>query len=420
MKLFEGVGSVYCTLAAAILLVSGIYFLKRAHFFPFRKCGYILKNTMGQIFKKNSGSSVRSFATSIAGTIGIGNIIGVAWAIRIGGPGAVFWIWMSALTSMMIKYSEIFLTLRHREKRNIGPICYMQTVIRSRPVLKFYAILIVLSSILLGNMVQINAASSYIYEYSHQSPLFIGIILTIIVVIVLCRNSEKMTSVLIFLVPIMGALYLIGGAVILFSDIGRLSDAFVQIFQGAFSLKSATGGFLGSAMLIAARKGCMNGLFSHEAGVGSSAFAHSQTTDVPAEKEGLWGIVEVFIDSIVISSITALILISTAGPDGQTQISIMPAFIQVFGDVGGWFCIMSVALFSISSMISWNYYGRCGIDYVKPSAFRAYMAVYLISTFIATQINTSGIWSFAEIINSTMMLINLYALVRLRKQIRIE
>ena len=119
MKLFEGVGSVYCTLAAAILLVSGIYFLKKTHFFPFRKGGYILKNTMGQMFKKNFGSSVRSCATSIAGTIGIGNIIGVAWAIRIGGPGAVFWIWMSALTSMMIKYSEIFLTLRHREKRNI-------------------------------------------------------------------------------------------------------------------------------------------------------------------------------------------------------------------------------------------------------------------------------------------------------------
>lgn len=408
------INNIFCSATAILLLLFGIYITIKTKLFPIRKCKFIIKNTFGAITK----DSFRAFATSIAGTIGIGNIVGVTGAIRIGGAGAVFWIWVSAWLSMMIKYCEIFLTLKNRSKQNIGPLCYMKKAIKNKTVLSFYAALTIISSLLLGNMTQIGAVADYIEEYSGVTPLLTGTLLTVITAILICRSADKISGLLAAVVPAMGALYILGGAIVICCNAQRLPYCFSEIFTGAFTPGAAVGGAFGSGMLLAARKGCMNGLFSHEAGVGSSAYAHTQALSAKPENEGLWGIIEVFADSILISTITALILLCS-GLETSGAPSILYAFSNTFGTAGAVCFIVSVFLFAVTAMMSWSYYGRCALNSLTTKHTNLYLIIYLICTFVATVIDISPIWEFSETINSIMLLINLYAIFRLRKTIQL-
>ena len=299
---------------------------------------------------------------------------------------------------MIIKYCEIYLTLKNNTNQNIGPLCYMRKVIKNKKILTFYACLVIVSSLLLGNMTQINAVSEYIHEYNGFNPIFVGIILTLITAFLICQKGDKIAGMLTYIVPIMGTLYILCGTIIIFRHVDTLPNCFAAIFKGAFRPEATAGGLFGSGIMLAARKGCMNGLFSHEAGVGSSAFAHAQAKNVKPEIEGLWGIIEVFIDSILISSITAFVLLSN-GLDKKGAPSIISAFTNTFGHIGAIFFIISVFLFAVTAMMSWSYYGRCGLGYITSKYMKAYIIIFLICTFIATQINTEPIWELSETFN---------------------
>ena len=413
-------------ITAMLLLLCGVLFTIKTKLFPLFKIKYIFKNTFGNMMNKQdrrkSGiSSFKSFAMSIAGTIGIGNIVGVTAAIAIGGPGAVFWIWVSAFFVMMIKYAEIFFSVKYRysesgvvKSENIGALSYISRVVKSKPVLKLYAFFGITVSLCMGNMVQANSFCESFNTVTGISPFITGAVFTLLFFLLIKNSGNCTASVLSVLVPLMSAVYVIGGLIIICLNISELPNCIYNIFRSAIAPAPAAGAFTGATIAGAFKNGTSNGLFSNEAGLGSSAFAHGLTREKNPAKEGLWGIFEVFADSILISTITAfIILTSNVWTENG---SVLTAFTNNFGKTGTAFVTVSLFLFAVSSMLSWSYYGKLCANYISKKIVNVYIVIFIICTFAGTVCNTTSIWLISEITNSLMLLINLYAVFRLRKE----
>lgn len=408
-----------------LLVGTGVYLTFRTNFMSLGKLGYIMKNTLMKIFSKEQKgegevTAFQAVATALAGTIGTGNIAGVATAIALGGPGAVFWMWLSAIFGMTTKFGEVVLSINYREKTDDGrfvggPMYYIQNGLKWKWLAAIFAIFGGLAAFGIGNMVQANSVAASL-EVSFGIPKLVsGIGLAILTGIVIVGGLKRIAQVTEKLVPFMAILYFIGGIFIILKNIGHIGEAFGLIFGNAFTASAAVGGFAGSTVRNSMTRGIARGVFSNEAGLGSAPIAHAAaTTDHPV-RQGLWGVFEVFMDTIVICSITALsIIMSGAWSSGVSGAALTTQAFDMTIPGGGYVVSIGVMLFAFSTLLSWEYYGeRCFEFLLGPKSIMPYRLIWIPPIIIGAIGGLEFLWDLADTLNGLMAIPNLIGVLAL-------
>ena len=437
-----------------ILLVgTGIYLSIRVGFIQFARFGHAMRNTIGKVFKKQEAGKgevtpFQAVTTALAATVGTGNIAGVTGAIAVGGPGAVFWMWVSALFGMVTKFSEVTLAVRFRERNDKGdwvggPMYYIKNGLGKNWAWLggVFCVLGALAAFGIGNMTQINTIASSINTAIDSfggntgastiamfgqtvpvSSLVIGIIIAVIVALVLIGGIKRIGSVTEKLVPVMSVIYIIASLIVVFANIGHIGKVFAMIFQGAFSAKAALGGAFGITIMTTIQKGVGRGVFSNEAGLGSAPMAHAATSETNPVKQGLYGIFEVFMDTIVICTLTSLVVLCSncAGVDiawGESAGTplVSAAFGTVFGGkIGALIVAVGITLFALSTLLSWSLYGvRCFEYLCGTKASIIYKVIFVVVVVIGATLTLDDVWNIADALNAFMAIPNLVALLAL-------
>ncbi len=437
-----------------ILLVgTGIYLSWRVNFLQFRKFGYTMKHTIGKIFQKQSAGDgevtpFQAVTTALAATVGTGNIAGVTGAIAVGGPGAVFWMWLSALFGMVTKYAEVVLAVRYRERNEKGdyvggPMYYIKNGLG--PKWKWLAVLFSLLGAIaafgIGNMTQVNTIAGSINtaidafggntqavtvmlfgQVVPVSSIVIGMLVAVTIGLVLFGGIKRIGSVTEKLVPFMALIYIVCALVVVFANIGSLGRIFAMIFEGAFSPEAALGGVFGITVISTIQKGVGRGVFSNEAGLGSAPMAHAASSETDPVKQGLYGIFEVFMDTIVICTLTALTLL--CGVESGVEITwgqsagaelISASFATVFGSKMGAFTIaLGICLFALSTTLSWALYGsRCFEFLFGTRLVPVYQILFVLVIVVGATLKLELVWDIADTLNGFMAIPNLIALLAL-------
>lgn len=408
------------------ILGTGIYISIKTGGIQFRKLSFALKHTLGNIFEKDhdhkSGdiSPFQALATALAGTVGTGNIVGVSLAILLGGPGAIFWMWLAAIFGMATKFAEVSLAVLYREKKGKGfvggPMYYIKNGMGNEKLAKAFAIFSGLAVFGIGNSTQSNAIAGVLKENLNINPLITGIILSIIAAIVIVGGINSISKVTEKLVPLMSILYIGGCISVLVVNYSNILPAFKEIFLGAFSPKSLGGGFAGLSIKSVVSAGIARGVFTNEAGLGSSPIAHaSAKTDHPI-RQGLWGMAEVFVDTIIICTMTALVILTT-GANTRANVDASALVSQAFASgssFGPMIVTIGLSLFALSTILGWAYYGEVSIGFLfGEKAFIPYRIVYVIFVFLGANMDLGLAWTIANILNGLMALPNLIALIAL-------
>lgn len=428
-------------LLGAFLLV-GLYVSIRTGFFQIFDVGLWLKSTIGSLMKPRKKQQIggltqfQALSTALASTIGTGSIAGVATAIFYGGPGAVFWMWLSAFLSMMTGCIEKLLAVRYREKApdggwQGGPMCYMERGVKSRFLAVCFSVCCVGASIGGGNMVQANSIATALEASFGWDRLIVGILTALITGAVILGGIGRIGKVSERLVPTMALLFLGGGLFVLVCNASALPQALNDIFSQAITPKAALGGGMGYGIAAAMRYGVARGVFTNEAGMGSSAMAHAASHVKEPAEEGMWGIFEVFIATLLVCSVTALVILTTGVYDPEAALRAIQtgtvsnsmlgaplsaaAFCTVFGHWGGVFVAVCLLLFAFTSLLGWSYYGERGLSYLTGTQrFRwIYRALFLVMVVMGSVGDMSSVWQLADVFNGLMALPNLAALVLL-------
>jgi len=392
-----------------------------------------MKNTIGSVFKKSQHTKDRSgvspfqaVATAMAGTIGTGSIAGLATAITAGGPGAVFWMWISALLGMVTKYSEIVLSLHFREKSSEGsyiggPMYYIQNGLGHgfkwlAALFAFFAMIACLGT---GNATQSNSIAVALQSTIGISPIITGAVLTVIVACVILGGMKRIASVNEKLVPFMAVFYVLCSVIVLIINAAKIPAAFELIFREAFNFKAAAGGVGGYGIMAAMHYGFSRGVFSNEAGLGSAPIAHAASSAKDPVKQGLWGMFEVFFTTIIICTCSALVLLTTGlwstGQYDGAALSIA-SFNAVIPGIGGIGVTLSTIFFALSTILGWAYYGEVSALYLSNKNFKAviaYRIFYVIIVFVGAVGSLDLIWSISETMNGLMAIPNLIGLLGL-------
>jgi AGCS family alanine or glycine:cation symporter len=411
-----------------ILLVgTGIYLTFRTNFFSITKMGYIMKNTLMKMFAKSEGgegeiTAFQAVATALAATVGTGNIAGVATAIALGGPGAIFWMWVAALFGMTTKYAEVVLAIKYREQTDDGrfvggPMYYITNGLNMKWLAYIFAFFGAVAAFGIGNMVQSNSIAESLLVTFGMNKLLTGLILAIAAAVVVIGGIKKIGAVTEKLVPFMAAFYILGGLVIIIINAAHIPEALRQIFGTAFTGTAAIGGFAGSTLKIAMTRGVARGVFTNEAGLGSAPIAHAAaTTDHPV-RQGLWGVFEVFVDTIVICSITALSILTTGvWQNGGTGAALTTeAFSHGLpGSWGGIIVSIGILLFAFSTILGWEYYGeRCAEYLFGPKVNMIYRILWIPFIVLGAVGGLEQLWDLADTMNGLMAIPNLIGLVGL-------
>ena len=415
-----------------LLILSGLYFSFRLKFFYIRHPVKIIRSMLKRQ-KKDGISPFRAVTLALAGTLGVGNIAGVASSIAIGGFGSVFWMWISALVAMVLKYAEITLAIKHRRtdsatgEHHGGASYYIYDhfakngkKIFGKALATVFALLCIVNAITMGCVIQSNAVSTSFEGVMNIKPWIIGAIVALLCVIVISGNARWISSFSEKTVPIMTLGYIVLSLAVLAARRELIGDAFAAIFKSAFTLRSAAGGVAGFGISRALKAGTMRGLMSNEAGCGTAPTAHAAAeTDSPA-KQGFWGIFEVFVDTILLCTLTALVII-VASLGGSQSIVLyrenpMMMTIKAYSSVlGGWseyFMTISVLLFAFATMICWAHYGKESILYItKKRPFTvAYILIYCLFIFIGALTAPKLAWLAADLALGIMTIINLTVL----------
>ena len=426
-----GIPAMICIIGVGLVLTL------RTNFIQFRKFGYALKNSIGRIFKKEKAKegSITPFqavCTALAATVGTGNIAGVAGSIAIGGPGAVFWMWISALLGMCTKFSEVTLAVHFREKNEAGdyvggPMYYIKNGLGKnwRWMATLYAILGALTVMGTGNATQVNtittSINSALINYGVISDsqigtvsLIIGIVIAILVAIVLLGGVKRIGGVTEKLVPFMAVLYIILALGVVVFNIGSVPAVFKSIFAGAFNPSAFTGGVVGS-FFISMRRGVSRGIFSNEAGIGTGSIAHAcADTDQPV-KQGMFGIFEVFADTIVICTLTALVILCSGvginyGAAAGAELTIS-GFTATYGNWVSVFTAVAMCCFAFSTILGWGLYGARCIEFVfSHKIVKPFMVVYSLVAILGATVDLGLVWGIADTCNGLMSIPNLIAL----------
>lgn len=434
-----GVPAMICIIGVGLLLSV------RTRFIQVRKFGAAMKNTIGKIFDKTqakdgSMSPFQAVCTALAGTVGTGNIAGVAGAIALGGPGAIFWMWCSAFLGMCTKFSEVTLAIHFREKNANGeyvggPMYYIKNGLSKK--WHFLAVLYALFGVLTvfgtGNATQVNTIVSSIHSALHnlhiiddtvdeRANLIFGIFIAAFVAMVLLGGIKRIGQVSEKLVPFMATLYVILAIGVVILHINRIPAVFAMIFKSAFTPQAATGGIIGS-MFLSMKKGVSRGIFSNEAGLGTGSIAHACADTNNAVHQGMFGIFEVFMDTIVVCTLTGLVILLGAPNIVYGQAAGAELTISGFtATYGGWvsiFTAVAMCCFAFSTIIGWGLYGSRCIEFLGGEKLvRPFLVAYSFVSIIGATINLGLLWDIVDTFNGLMAIPNLIALLVLSGQVK--
>ncbi len=434
-----GVPAMICIIGVGILLTV------RTRCIQVRKFGVAMKNTIGKIFDKTqakdgSMSPFQAVCTALAGTVGTGNIAGVAGAIALGGPGAIFWMWCSAFLGMCTKFSEVTLAIHFREKNKNGeyvggPMYYIKNGLSKKWhfLAVFYAVFGVLTVFGTGNATQVNTIVSSVNtalmnfnilkgEPNSNVNLIFGIFIAALVAMVLLGGIKRIGQVSEKLVPFMAVLYVILALGVIILNIQRVPGVFAQIVSGAFTPRAATGGIIGS-MFLSMKKGVSRGIFSNEAGLGTGSIAHACADTDNAVHQGMFGIFEVFMDTIVICTLTGLVILLAAPNISYGQAAGAELTISGFtATYGGWVSILTaiaMCCFAFSTIIGWGLYGSRCIEFLGGEKFvRPFLVVYSFVSIVGATMNLGLLWDISDTFNGLMAVPNLIALLMLSGHVK--
>ena len=426
-----GVPAMVCILGVGALM-SG-----RTGLVQFRKFGYAIKKTLGRLLDKTEAghgamTPFQAVCTALAATVGTGNIAGVAGAIAIGGPGAVFWMWISALLGMCTKFTEVTLAVLYRERNAHGdfvggPMYYIKNGLNKKwhILATLYATFGVLTVFGTGNATQVNTITTAVNtallnfnlisaESQSTVSLVLGVAIAIAVALVLLGGIKRIGNVTERLVPFMALLYIVLGVGVMVLNADRLPGVFAMIFEGAFTPSGVTGGVVGS-MFLAMRKGVSRGIFSNEAGLGTGSIAHACSDVREPVEQGVFGIFEVFVDTIIICTLTAMVILCSGVPveygvDPGAALTIS-GFTATYGNWVSIFTAVAMCCFAFSTILGWGLYGARCIEYLgSEKLIRPFMVLYSLTAILGATMDLGLLWSIADTFNGLMAIPNLIAL----------
>ncbi len=424
----------------ALFLAVGLWYSLGSGFFQIFGVPTWWKATVGSLFRRKQDgqagrgvTQLQALSTALAATIGTGSIAGVATAIAYGGPGAVFWMWMSALLGMMTGCGEKILAVRHRERDpgghwRGGPMQYIAKGLRLPGLAKLFALFCVAETLAGGNLAQANSIATALSAAGGASPAAVGAVLAVVTSVVLMGGIKRIGRLCELLVPAMALLFVGGGLAVVAANYQAVPGAFQQIVDYAFAPRAAAGGY---AMGMALRYGVARGVFTNEAGVGMSAIAHAcADVDEPAQ-QGMWGIFEVFFATMVICTVTALVILTSGVYDPVRTLPLAEAgavpqamlgapltvagFATLFGKAGEWIVSVSLILFAFTSLIGSGYYGRRGMETLTSSRWAQglYQLVFPAFIILGAVGDVTAVWQVVDVFNGLLAAVNLPALLLL-------
>ncbi|MDR3278402.1 MAG: amino acid carrier protein [Oscillospiraceae bacterium] len=424
----------------ALMLAAGLFLGARCGFVQIFRLRYTLKNTLGRMFRrggaeKGSVTPFQATATALAATVGTGNISGVAYALALGGAGALFWLWVSALIGMCTKYAEAALAVRFRERGENGdwvggPMYYIKNGLGPRFawLAALFCVFGALASFGIGNAVQtgnvvdaVNGALAAFRTPGSWNPARVGVVtgaaVAVAAAVTLIGGMKRIGRAAELIVPVMSVLYLAGALLVILSGADRLPAVFARVLREALTPRAAAGGAAGFSVKTALQWGLKRGIFSNEAGLGSSPIAHAGTSGTEPVAQGLYGVCEVFADTLVICTITGLSLLVSGvplGADGGASANIA-AFATVFGaKIAAVIISACTALFALATVLGWSLYGvRCAEFLFGARGARVYRAVYILVIFLGATLKLRLVWELSDTLGGLMALPNLIALLAL-------
>lgn len=438
-------GFIWGVPAMACIIGVGIWLSFQTRFIQIRRFGIAMKNTIGKIFDRKQAtdgtmSPFQAVCTALAGTVGTGNIAGVAGAIALGGPGALFWMWCSAFLGMCTKFSEVTLAIHFREKNKSGeyvggPMYYIKNGLSKKWhfLAILYAIFGVLTVFGTGNATQVNtivtSVNSALFHFhiidstsNEMANLIFGIFIAVLVAMVLLGGIKRIGQVSEKLVPFMAVLYVILACGVIVLNINAVPGVIASIFQGAFSPKAITGGAVGT-MFLCMKKGFSRGIFSNEAGLGTGSIAHACADTENPVHQGMFGIFEVFMDTIVICTLTGMVILLAApsityGEAAGAELTIS-GFTATYGSWVSVFTAVAMCCFAFSTIIGWGLYGsRCMEFLGGEKCVRPFLVIYSFVSIIGATMNLGLLWDIADTFNGFMVVPNLIALLLLSGQVK--
>ena len=439
LEILEGIDNLLWGAPALVLILGvGIYLTVRTGFAQLTFFGRAFRGFFAALFQKHKDDGVSSFqalCTALAATVGTGNLVGVAGAICLGGPGAVFWMWVCGLLGMITKYAEVTLAVRYRQKQGNGYVGGPMYIITQglgkhwNWLACCYCAFGIVASFGVGNATQINAVITGIHgvldnfgiPQSTMADAAMGLMLSVIVGFMLLGGAKRIGSTAEKLVPFVSAAYILLCVGVLIARRDAIGDAFYAIIRGAFAPKAVTGGMLGSAFQ-ALKVGCARGVFTNEAGMGTASIAHASANTEHPVQQGLMGIMEVFLDTILICTLTALaILVSGVSiPYGQDVGGELTAaaFSSVYGSHITLFLTCALCCFAFATVLGWGLYGgRCAQYLFGSKAWNRFAIAQTLMVFLGSVMNTQTVWLFAETVNGLMAIPNLLALAALSPEV---
>ena len=423
--------------AMICIIGAGLWLTIRTRAIQVRKFGTAMNNTLGRVFEKKTAkdgsiSPFQAVCTALAGTVGTGNIAGVAGAVAIGGPGAVFWMWCSAFLGMCTKFSEVVLAIHFREKNAQGeyiggPMYYIKNGLGAKWkwLASLYALFGVMTVFGTGNATQVNTIVSSIdtalttfnlidADQAAVMRVMIGIIIALVVSVVLLGGINRIGQVTEKLVPFMALLYIVLSIGVIVLNVKAVPHVFRMIFEGAFNPSAFTGGLVGS-LFISLKKGVSRGIFSNEAGLGTGSIAHACSDTDDAVQQGYFGIFEVFMDTIVICTLTALVILCSGvpvnyGQDAGAELTIS-GFISTYGNWVSILLAVALCCFAFSTILGWGLYGSRCVEFILTSkAVKPFLVVYSLVSIVGATVDLGLLWDIAETFNGMMAIPNLVAL----------
>lgn len=417
-----------------ILCGTGIFFTIRLRFIQVRKFGEGCRLVFGH-FKSSGGerkegemTPFQSLATAIAAQVGTGNLTGAATALIAGGPGAIFWMWVSAFFGMATIYGEATLAQEYKTKKDGevtgGPVYYIHQAFKGtfgRVLAVIFAIFIILALGFMGNMVQSNsigAAFSGVFESRNINipPVAIGIILAVIAAFIFVGGTTRLAAVVEKIVPFMAGIYIVGSLILIGMNITALPGAFKMIFVGAFNPTAVVGGAAGITVREAIRYGVARGLFSNEAGMGSTPHAHARAAAKNPHEQGLTAMISVFIDTFIVLNLTVFSVLTTGAMDsGKGGIALtQEAFMRGFGSFGDIFVAICLLFFAFSTVLSWHFFGQINVQYLfGKKAVKVYSIIVVAFIIVGSTLKVDLVWELADFFNGLMVIPNAMALLAL-------
>jgi len=409
-----------------LLLGTGVLFTFKLRFIQIRKFNNIWKETFGGIFKKENKadedgmSSFQALTTAIAAQVGTGNLAGVATAIATGGPGAIFWMWISGFVGMATIFAEAILaqlhTVRVDGELTGGPAYYIKNGLGNKYLAGFFSVAIVLALGFMGNMVQSNSISEAAFVAFNIPKIVTGFVVAAIVGLIIIGGISRIASFTEKVVPLMAGLYIIGALIIVCINYTQILPVLKMIVYGAFNPQAATGGIIGASVKEAFRYGVARGLFSNEAGMGSTPHAHAIAKVKHPVQQGLVAIMGVIIDTGIVCTLTALVILTTGTlSSGLTGSQLtQEAFIRGFGGYGAPFVAICLFFFALSTIIGWYYFGESNIKYLfGKKGIGPYRVFVLLFVIFGTAMKVDIVWELADTFNGLMVIPNLIALLGL-------